>query len=478
MKARLGVLIIIAITAIFSLSNISNTHDWGDDFALYILHARQMAEGKPYAETGYIYNELYPTYSPQNYSVGFPLLLAPFVDLFGLNFIAYKIYILFFFLLFLWVLYVYFAPKVGKLEMWIILSLIAICPFFYLLRQSGLSDIPGAVFFIFALILFEKAQKSNSIRHWIGFGIIVYCAFLIRPTAIILIPAALYFTVFHARSLLKGVLYSIATFFVLTVAMKWVYPVDGSYIQMMQSFYGAKDAHALYLHLSYMLEISILDFRGLFAVGNTKTVVNLLIYIGGGLLFLFNWTKQTLKGPGFLEVLMLGYFIMVILWPGHQGIRYFTPVLPLYFYYIISAIQIQRFPKYSAWLKTSFLVLAIITSIVFYTTFDSMSDKYGVTGENSAALFKEINDEVPQEAVIMALKPRAICLMTGRKGIVFPDEDHGSQFRSCISEHQVSYLVIPVYGGGPSYIKEKILPDTTGYSKVYSNDEWLLYKIN
>ena len=35
-------------------------HNWGGDFAQYILHARNIVEGRPYAQTGYIYNPSNP----------------------------------------------------------------------------------------------------------------------------------------------------------------------------------------------------------------------------------------------------------------------------------------------------------------------------------------------------------------------------------------------------------------------------------
>ncbi|MBK8343170.1 MAG: hypothetical protein IPL12_07480 [Bacteroidetes bacterium] len=118
------VLLLLFVVAIFSLITMNSFHAWGDDFAMYLMHAENIATGKPYAETGFIYNDLAPTYAPQSYPPGFPLLLAIVQPFFGLNFLAYKIYILLFFLIFLWLVYVWLKDKVdGRYVVGIIIAL-------------------------------------------------------------------------------------------------------------------------------------------------------------------------------------------------------------------------------------------------------------------------------------------------------------------------------------------------------------------
>ena len=72
---------VAALIGLFYLATIRPGHAWGDDFAQYIHHARNLATGVPYAATGYIYNPYNPTIGPRTYPPGFPLLLAPVVKL-------------------------------------------------------------------------------------------------------------------------------------------------------------------------------------------------------------------------------------------------------------------------------------------------------------------------------------------------------------------------------------------------------------
>ena len=70
--------IVLFITLAFpSFINIRYDHDWGDDFAMYIIEARQIATGQSLSDLGYLYDRLNAGGGPPAYPVGFPLMLAP-----------------------------------------------------------------------------------------------------------------------------------------------------------------------------------------------------------------------------------------------------------------------------------------------------------------------------------------------------------------------------------------------------------------
>src|SRR5689334_15420775 len=63
-----------------------------DDTHQYLNHARNLALGRPYADTGYIYSPLAAEVGPEAYPVAFPLVLAPIYKAAGLDsFRGYKI---------------------------------------------------------------------------------------------------------------------------------------------------------------------------------------------------------------------------------------------------------------------------------------------------------------------------------------------------------------------------------------------------
>src|SRR5205814_276498 len=110
MIKNLCVFALLAGTGLIYCATIRMGHLWGDDFALYIAHARNIATGQPYGQTGYIYNPSVVNYSPRAYPPGFPLLLVPSYKLFGLNLFPMKLEeVAFLFAAFV-LIYFYFKP--------------------------------------------------------------------------------------------------------------------------------------------------------------------------------------------------------------------------------------------------------------------------------------------------------------------------------------------------------------------------------
>src|SRR5262245_35441851 len=96
-RTLLWILLIISAVGIFYLTTIRQGHAWGDDFSMYISHSRNIVEGRPYADTGYIYNPK-KVVAPKTYPPVYPLILAPVYRLWGLNLTAMKMEVVVIFL--------------------------------------------------------------------------------------------------------------------------------------------------------------------------------------------------------------------------------------------------------------------------------------------------------------------------------------------------------------------------------------------
>lgn len=60
------------------------------DYAHYLLHAKALAESRPYSDIGYIYTEM-NLVGPRAQPPGWPLVLAPFVAIFGTSSAVFKV---------------------------------------------------------------------------------------------------------------------------------------------------------------------------------------------------------------------------------------------------------------------------------------------------------------------------------------------------------------------------------------------------
>src|SRR2546422_6821939 len=99
------ILALILATVVFYIATMRDWHLWGDDFAMYIHHAKNLASGNAYGDTGYIYNPHYPDIGPRSYPPLFPLLLVPVYKIMGLDLASMKALNIFLFLVFLLLFY-------------------------------------------------------------------------------------------------------------------------------------------------------------------------------------------------------------------------------------------------------------------------------------------------------------------------------------------------------------------------------------
>lgn len=478
MKFNWIVSIIIGFSTVFMIVTMNDGHPWGDDFAMYLLHANQIADGKPYSETGFIYNDLAPTYAPASYPPGFPLILAPVVHLFQYNYLAYKIYLLCFFILFLILIAIFLRGKINNQAIYCVLIIIGFSIFFMQLLDSVLSDIPGAAFFILSLILIERSFRSDNLMTWVLAGFCLGFAYLIRSTAIVIIPALFAQLVFHRFEHWKKVITITIGALLYSFVTGLILPSESNYVAMLSQTFEGRNAGELMDFFGHNFLIYVNSFRDLSIGGGYHNIfTNDVVFFGGMVFFCIGCFYQLFKERRYLEWLFICYFGMIVIWPGFQGLRYFTPLIPIYLYYAFIGIQVIFKERWTLYPSLVLVALSIISGISALVNGNSMTKQYGITGPNSIALFEAIKENTPPEALIMANKPRAICFITGRNGIVFPDFDHRGKLRDCIKDNKVEYLVLPTGGYDPPYARVDILPDSSRYSPVYQNPEWSLLKV-
>jgi hypothetical protein len=88
---------LIGVVGGIHLATLRDGQEW-NDFSLYVAHTRNIVEGRPYADTGYVYNPADPVLSPRTYPPIFPLLLVPVYLIWGMNLTAMKVWVVLLFM--------------------------------------------------------------------------------------------------------------------------------------------------------------------------------------------------------------------------------------------------------------------------------------------------------------------------------------------------------------------------------------------
>ncbi|HSJ86083.1 MAG TPA: hypothetical protein VK909_02660, partial [Anaerolineales bacterium] len=180
---RYALLIGIILASLFlGASTLTRGHEWGDDFASYIMQAESIWHGttREFVQHNSItIFESSNQIGPIAYPWGYPLILAPVYALKGIHPLALKLPGLMFYAGFLACLYWLMQPRLGQAESFLIVGLFAFNPLLLGFLDQILSDIPFLFFSTLALLFMEGTRKFTT-RQLVITGILIFLAYLIR----------------------------------------------------------------------------------------------------------------------------------------------------------------------------------------------------------------------------------------------------------------------------------------------------------
>ena len=412
--------------------SIVDVHPWGDDYAQYIKEGQNIANGNSYDKTNYIYNELNTEYAPPSYPPGFPLLLAPVIKIWGISIRPILYLISFFMMALLFILFDYFKKFIPTTSAFC-LSMIAVYSGAMIeLKCHVLTDIPTTLFT--SLYLLFRSSASFSKRRISGLIFTAFMAILIRPQALLLLAAE---GVFFSIEIGKAVLYK--TFSLKTVyqslSFKIIVITVCLYFLVMNTIFntGANQSmsHSLNLFKQYgdfwEMFCKNVDFLAeLLRTFLHYTTTNLFLQTGVGIIestctvFALLGFFICLKKQYTFEIIFFTLMCCLILvFPIHQGIRYFLPVLPVYLIFIYEAAKKFIPLVFSAKGKTIALIFTACYLALGWNTFKSISYQADWTpySQQDSVMFDYLRKNVKDYEVIVFSKPRALTLYTNKRTI-------------------------------------------------------------
>lgn len=143
-------------------------HDWGDDFALYARQAKSLIEGNPgqvVADTRFAVTESGWAFSPNAYPWGWPILLAPGVLLWGLNYSKLKVITTAMLLLSFVLLFRFVARRAGYLGALALLVLFGTNMFYLGWTNTILSEFAFLASAVLSLLALDRYRTSGSLRN-------------------------------------------------------------------------------------------------------------------------------------------------------------------------------------------------------------------------------------------------------------------------------------------------------------------------
>src|SRR5579884_448991 len=195
LAAEWPVLPVLILLAIVSLASMRPGHDWGGDFAVYVMEARNIATHQPFNSSSYIATPESLQHHPAIYPPMTALVLAPVYALRGLDYTAFKT-VLTIFVILSFPLYYILArwrgiPPAGAAAIVVIFGL---CPLLWQMNQHVGSD--GLFLFFAALALVGIAliyRRSWDVNYPVAAAVVtavlLVLTYITRATGLALVLA-------------------------------------------------------------------------------------------------------------------------------------------------------------------------------------------------------------------------------------------------------------------------------------------------
>lgn len=422
-------ILVILLLPLFYI-NVKDTLDWGDDFAQYFIQARNILEGRPQTDNGLVFDQQTGEYALQAYPVGFPLILATAWKLFGSSILVSSLVMAFFFFGFGIVSFFYFRKYFPDVISILLVLIIIYNPFTIASKREVLSDVPFSFLMLTGVLFFLSEKKS--IIHFVITGIIWGLALSVRGIGACLFLALAFVFIqklswyflkvidsteiklFLKKSLVI-VLAAMGFYFLLNALL---FPIpSGNILGFYADALEGQDYWKwMLLNLNYYYEVFLNFFStmgGSFESLSTATKYFLVLLFIPGLVIVFT------RKPAFDDWLFLVYIFILFIYPYlGGGFRFLMPVLPFILKYIFIAIdRLLKLARIKSPLPSIVFLLVILVQYIPGNIDQVKSMNREEEGPNEIPAVRTFNfiHDLPGDAVVVFLKPRALSYYSGRK---------------------------------------------------------------
>ena len=510
------VYILIGVAAAFHVLTIRAGYKWEGDSALYMAHARNIATGHPYADTGYLFNPHVPLLSPRVYPPVFPLLLAPVYHFFGLNLFAMKTAGVVVFALFLLVLYRYTRKRLSAPELQLaVVAAVAFSPWVWVAKDLILSDLYFIFFAYAAILVLDRADMRDKLdRRQLLFALlsalIIYLAYGTRSLGLLLVPALVMSDVLRHRTLRGFTVVVTVLFVVFYMAQNAALDTDQSYLD---SYKGSVLQRVSPGEVGRVAGVEGSDLQGfevkqvLLDLGG-RVLENLEyyhqvmssywithlndglddgIYLVMGLLAIAGFISLVMRRPSLGDYFLVLNVAVLLVVPFLQN-RYMLPLVPLYLIYVFQGVEVVasrvgRVAGHTAEFRSLLLGGVAATVILVYAGTYAASDfgayREGVEKAESVELFSFIRQNTPEDSVIVFRNPRPLALFTGRKSSMYFWTETPNELWDYLTGIGATHIVEHKESAGlqgSAYLHEWLDPYLEELELLFENNDFRVYQ--
>ncbi len=474
--------------------NVTDSHDWGGDFAMYIMEARNILNGDPVSETNYIYNPDNPVLGPPSYPVGFPLLLVPVMAIFGQDIHVLITFMSFFLIVFLIVSLWFFRNYFSNLIIFFLIILMAYNPWMIMFKMEVMSDIPFGALLIFLVILTGRSELISwkmivAMGMLSGFLISIRAIGWAFPVAFVVWMAFLIFKLRENKLsrrffyLLKGIVLAAISYCVYFLLNHLIFKIATVEDSAYTNIWGNEPLGVTILeNLAYYIGV----IEHFFNPQNGQWRFASLLLRSFAVVFIFlGFINRMLRKVSFVEILFITYIGILLIYPyRHSGFRFLLPVLPLLLYFFIHGMQNFQleFKLSYKYRKYKYLLFGILLVLIYNYNVRKvfLSCDHVIPGPQEPAsieCFNYIKSNTTENSVFAFFKPRVLALYADRQSIANYKTQDISSMHERFEIIGVDYLLVHKKYSDKA-IREYIRNKNDLFLKDWENEGFILYRKN
>jgi hypothetical protein len=440
--------------------NIHENHSWGDDFAQYIKEADNIAKGKPFYQSTYIFNHLNPEFGPPQYPPGFPLLLSPLVKVFGLKIKPMNYFMSFLLACLLFVLYAYYRKYTSSMVATCLAILCVYSGAVIEFKSIIASDI-SAWLFIALYFLVRQGERFSSVRIALLI-LIATIAILIRTqSAFILAAEGIYLFLFTVKKLgtyrslnLKSIFGSVsfkAMFFTTVLFLflnniVFATPTDAiSYYKNLTDYRSGEFWASINENISYLLVLILRAYHYYTDVH----IFNILSEISVYLIFTFaiiGFIQIVKKRISVEDIYFSVVLVFFCYFSQHQGVRFIFSILPMYLLYAHRALRQILPPLLNIQAKPLAVALTVAFLSLGWKDFEIRSRPLSDHTSNTffpedLRAFDYIRNNVKDDEIVIFEKSRCLALFSGKRTITIAPQVSMEKNIAFFDSLSVKYLL-------------------------------------
>lgn len=407
---------------VLNIITLHDGHYWGEDFAQFIICAGNIVSGRPYTQG--VMLDLPVVFPP-----GYPLILAPLVYLFGLDFIALKSLNIVFLFFLVWGTYRLTKARSDRSSGYGAALFLAWMSYLFLLKQHIESDLPFSACVVWAAYYLERYERKKR-GHDFGRALgLMSLALLVRSAGAALFLGALIHLAFSRErskgyrdiSIMVGIF--LATFLFQTIFFG---AAPGAWSELYHDIHSIPKNIIANMSLlsSALLWVIIPPYTVLTSVYNKFLGISvhasyfLVFAVAGAFIWQALWKRLSA-----LYAIFCAYFFLIFLWlatykgPVEHFSRFMLPLVP--FFFVGAAVLFKRYRSgvFHSSVRVLFLVLLALNVWNMVWTRDLNDD--GLRKPAAQDLFAWVKSHVRQDEAVLFTYPRALSLMAQVKSGMF-----------------------------------------------------------